>query len=502
MDFLDPKKFRRNQLMLLIGYGLIAIAITMATLVLLYQTNGFGVDKQGQIIQNGLVFVSSQPSGARVYLNGVQYKSDTNTRLVLPSGDYELKIAADGYRDWKRNITVDGGDVQHFDYPFLFPTTLSRLSRADFAVAPVFSSQSPDRRWIVIKPTNESGAFKLFDIRSPDKPVGSEISLDASVFTAGDGAQTWAAVEWSTDNRHVLLRHDYTVAGAPKHEYITLDRESPEESVNISKTIAVTEGEALSLFDKKADKFYAFDAAAGTLRTTSLNNSLDVQNLSHILAFKSYSDNTLVYVTTTPPSGKQPDGTVSLVLQQGAKTYKVRNLPAGAETYSLDIAQYSGEWYLIAGASNDTAVYLYRNLQDQPLTDANSMPKPWRRFALSNPTHVSFSATAQFILAESGQNFWIYDAENIKTYRYATTQPLDQPQTYAVWMDGSHLTYSSGGKQIVFDYDYQNLQTLQAALPAYRSAFDQGYEYVYNIASGPTADVPAALFATPLRVER
>lgn len=504
MDFLDPQKFRRNQLALLVGYGLITIAIAFTMLVLLYQAVGFGLDKQGKVIQNGLVFVSSQPTGSRIYLNGVDHKDQTNTKLKLPSGDYELKIAADGYRDWTRHITVNGDDVQRFDYPFLFPKVLKSSTVSEYAVQPVFASQSPDRKWLLVKATTDTATFIAYDLRDPAKPVSQDVSLPASVFTAGDGAQNWTAVEWSTDNKHLLVRHDYTVAGVAKHEYIVMDRSAPEASVNVGKTVSVAEGEVLSLFDKKPDRFYAFDAANGTLRNIALNGSAASSGLEDVVAFKSYGNDTLLYVTAASSSGTKTEGTVRVMLKQGDKTYPVRNLPAGAGEYLLDIAQYNGEWYTVIAANTDNAVYLYRNLQDQQLRNGTSFPAPWRRFALKNPTRVSFSSSAQFIMAQSGQEFWVYDADPdlLKSYHYKTTQPLDSPQAYAVWMDGGHLTYVSNGKQIVFDYDYQNVQTLQPALPSYLPMFDADYGRVYNIAPGKTAEVPAALFSTPLTVEK
>jgi hypothetical protein len=87
--------------------------------------------QQGQVLQNGLVFVSSQPAGAAIYLNGERYKSNTNTRVTVPANSYTLRISQTGYRSWERPISVNGGDVQHFDYPFLFPEKLRTTDVAE-----------------------------------------------------------------------------------------------------------------------------------------------------------------------------------------------------------------------------------------------------------------------------------------------------------------------------------------------------------------------------------
>ena len=106
MDFLDPRKQRQHSVLLMVGYVFITAAIFISTMILLYEAYGFGLDKNGQVIQKGFVYVSSQPTGSEISLNGQLNNSRTNTRLSLVSGSYAMKISRTDYRDWQRNITV------------------------------------------------------------------------------------------------------------------------------------------------------------------------------------------------------------------------------------------------------------------------------------------------------------------------------------------------------------------------------------------------------------
>ena len=484
MDFLDPKKQKQHRLVLFTGYGLIAIAIAIVAVILLYQADGYGVDKKGQVVRNGLVFVSSQPVKADISLNNVPYKSQTNTRMVLPSNTYTVKLTAAGYRSWQRQVVVLGGDVQRFDYPVLFPSSLQTKDVITYEKRPLFTSQSPDHRWLLVKTAGETdtAVFSEYDLKTSAAPLATSITLPADAYTAGDTAGSWEAVEWSSDNKHVLLLHTYTAGAATDHEYIVLDRSSPESSLNVTRTLNLPATETLSLFNKKYNQYYAFDTLAETLRTTSLDSSVDVVQLEHVVAFKSYASDTLLYATTVPPTGKATEGKVSVVLRQGQKTYTLRTLSAASgTTYDLDLAQYSGDWYIAVGSSSDAGVYLYRNPRDQTLA-ANALPAPWRFMRLAGTTRVSFSSSAQFILFESGQQFVVYDAENVRTYRYVATQPLDSPQAYAAWMDDSRVTYVSGGKQLVFDYDYTNAQFLESNIAGVAPVFDPSMKAVYSFA--------------------
>ena len=101
MDFLDPKKRRSYHIRLITGYFLVAIVITLGTIIVIYGANGYGINrKTGQIVQNGLVFVDSKPANAEVFLNNVDQHTSTSARLVLPAGNYNMSLKKAGYRDW------------------------------------------------------------------------------------------------------------------------------------------------------------------------------------------------------------------------------------------------------------------------------------------------------------------------------------------------------------------------------------------------------------------
>jgi hypothetical protein len=499
MDFLDPKKERRNRIKLLLGYCLIALAIGMTSLVLLYQSYGYDL-QQGEVLQNGLVFVSSQPSGADIYLNGQRYKSNTNSRVVIPASRYNLRINAAGYRSWERPITVNGGDVQHFDYPFLFPEKLQTSELAGLASPPSLVTQSPDKRWLLLGEANKPGSFQQYDLKDPSKPVLTEVTLPEGSFTPVEGQHTWSVVEWAADNKHVLLQHVYTNGGVQTTEYVLFNRDSPVDSVDLTNTLHLTQTATIGLFNQRTDQFYVYDQSNHLLQRINGNDGSVVSQLNNILAFKTYGSNYILYVTDKSPTGKAVSGQVSVVLQAGQKTMTLRTLPAGG-VYVLNLAQYNGSWYVAMAANNDTATYIYKDPQDQALENVDDYPKPWRRLPLQHASYLSFSSNTQFLLAESGQEFVVYDFENIAQYRYKATQLIDEPQLHATWMDGHRLTYVSKGKLVVFDYDYRNLQTLQPASSAFVPYFAPDYSYVYGI-SPPTAAGKSGLSSTALTVKK
>lgn len=486
MDFLDPKLQRRHNVQLMIGYVFVAIAIVFATLVLLYQAYGFGIGKNGQVVQKGLVFVSSHPAGATISLSNTSVSAQTDTRLSLVSGTYQMSVTKNGYRAWQRDITVVGGAVSHYDYPFLFPTSLTTSSVASYSSAPAVVTQTPDQRWLLVEqPTVSTNVtFDEYDLQNP-KTAAVQIVLPTADYTAGT-TNSWQAVEWSNDNRHLLLEHTYDT----KTEFVMLDRDDPTQSVNLNTTLGETPT-SIDLVNQKYDQYYVYTASTQALQTASISNPTPVAFLSNVLAYKSYGSNDLLYAS----SASSGTGKVSIDLYQSGKTYALREVASGSN-YLLDLTQYSGSWYVAVGASSEGKVYIYKN----PVTQLDSVLGtlvPIYVLRNPNPTYLAFSASAQFIMDESGAQFAVYDVMNDNAYAYNTKAPVDSPQIHATWMDGDRLIYISGGKLLVFDYDHANPQTLMSTNPAYTPFFSGDYSFV-DAMSPAQASGQVSLTSTPL----
>ncbi|HEY4964039.1 MAG TPA: PEGA domain-containing protein [Candidatus Saccharimonadales bacterium] len=473
MDFLDPKKNYRHAVMLYVGYFLIAIAVTLTTIILVYLAYGFGLGKNGKIIQNGLLYLSSQPNPATVYVNGKQVSNRTNTRLVLPENIYKIELTEQGYRTWSRSIEIDGGTVVRYDYPFLIPNKLSSTSLKSYSSAPGLVTQSLDRRWVVVEQPGSISNFELYDLNAPTKQP-TTISVPSGVLTKATSSESISLVAWSNDNQHVLLLHNYD----SKSEYIMLDIADPTQSFNLSQKLNGVDYTAVSLNNEKYDQYYLYDSGTKVLTKDSLGSPTQVTPvLSNVLSFDTYQSNTVIYATTTAAAA----GKVNIDILDGNQNYHIKTFNAGS-TYLLDMAGYNGTIYVAAGAASENKVYIYEDPVSQLQATPKQAPVPSQVLFVTNPNYLSFSNNAQFIVAEGGQQFGVYDIQNGHGYNYTSTLPLDSPQVHATWMDGDRLTYISNSKVVIFDYDHNYQQTLAASAPQYLPFFDPNYKFMYNLA--------------------
>lgn len=468
MDFLDPKKKRAHTIRLFVGYCLMAIAILLATTLLLFAALGYGINRTtGEVTQNGLVFVDAHPEAAAIKINGVD-KGQTDGRFVFEAGNYTLELSRDGYRGWRKDFTLEGGSIVRLVYPFLFPTQLVTTGITTATAAPDVVTTSPDRHWIVMHAPDALTTFNVVDT-STKINTAVPITVPAAVFGTHTGAQSLEFTEWSTDNRHILLKHTFTGG----YDYLIVDREKPETSVNVSQLLG-RNFTSVTLFDKQSDKIYGFDANGGVLQSIDLKSKVATTVATNVLSFWPYKDVNVLYVTNQGAV----EGKVALHLRDGQTDYIVRELAVGPK-YLLNLAEFDSHMYLAAASSSDGKLYIYKDPLSALKKNDQSQNIPLLLLKLDNPDYVTFSANARFIALQAGSKFEVYDAETKQQYRFDTKLALDAGQK-ANWMDGHRMMLISEGKMRVFEFDGQNMQTLVAAQAGYIPAFDRDFTAMFT----------------------
>jgi hypothetical protein len=489
MDFLDPAKKKAHGIRLAIGYILIGAAIAVVALILLLQSYGYDINRRtGQIFQNGLVFVAARPDGADIFING-QDKGGTDARFSLPAGQYSFELKKGGYRSWKRTFGLEGGSLERLTYPFLFPEKLNTKDVHLYSAGPTFATNSPDRRWILVQQPGSLTNFDVFDSGQTD-PNPDTIALPDDLLTKPDGPANLSLAEWSNDNRHVLLKHDY----GSNAEFIILDREQPAQSVNINRQFNINPTRA-TLRDKKYDQLYFYDEKTQELSSGELKNNQVQPVLSKVIDYKSYGSDTILFIGD---DGSQP-GRVQLKLKEKEKVTTIRSLTGGT-SYILDIARYSDNWYVAAGAASEGIISIYQN-PTSAAKDSNNLPVPKSSLKMDQAAYISFSASTQFISVQNGHKFAVYDVEKDRRYYYELPFALDRSYK-AQWMDSHHIVVANQNQTAVFDYDGINLQTLTANNSGIYPFFNQDYNAIYNIAPSVTVPGRAALARTPLKANQ
>lgn len=485
MDFLDPKKTRAHNIRLFIGYALIATLLAFSTLILFFFANGYDIDrKTGIVIQNGTLFFDALPGTAQITING-ESKGQTARKHELPGGTYDAELKRDGYRPWQRRITLEGGTLQYFQYPFLFPTTLVTSDAQLYINSPDMTTQSPDNRWLIVRQPGQINVFDLYDLQR-ELIVATPLTVPKTIMSLGVENSKLEPIDWAADNRFVLIKHTFTGG----QEFIVLDSQQPSQSMNVSKAFASIPAMDIVMRDKKFDKYFLHNKDTQTLYKTDLKSALTETLPGKIIAFKAYKDDVLLYVTAEGAS----EGNVNVNVREGDKTFTLRELPV-SDLYLLDIERYENKWYVIVGSDKGGKVYVYREpVAAIKRTGENPIPATTLR-PVEPPQNVSFSKGSRFVLAQGGKHFTVYDIEEAQPYRFE----LAQGGPKATWMDEFRMLVVTDNKVSVFDYDGKNNQVLVVGFDGFAPAFGPNYKRLFTVAPSVTLVGRAALTQTQLR---
>lgn len=490
MEFLNPRHRKRHFIQLYVGYVLMAVAIGLAAFILLLVAFGFGIGDNGQLVRKGLLFVSSRPGGAEIYMDGAPIGEVTDARLNLSSSTYFMQLKRDGYRIWQREINVIGGQVLRVDYPLLFPVELNTENLKIYGQKPPLVVSTPNNRWLlVLKTDNPTYSFDMYDTTQPEQ-APEELVLPANLYATAE-RESWRFVEWADDQNNVLIQHNYGTNGA--REFILFDRSNPAQSINLSSWFG-RQFSQISFVNNQSDQFYLYDGSEDVLWRASLSQPEPERIAGNVLTYESFDADGVAYINRV--EGEQR---ALLQLKNGSQTTVVRQLPGGGG-YKLAVSSYKGDFYLGVASKKLNASYVYKN----PIQQINNQASPGLSVAailpIKNPGHLSFSVGGRLMLAEKGRQFAVYDSLYEQSYHYDFTKPLDAGQKHATWLDGAHLQYVSNGQLFVFDFDGKNDELLIPAISNLSVHYSQNQESVFALApleGSKTGEV--ALTFTPLR---
>lgn len=485
MDYLDPNKKRAHKIRIMVGYGLFAVAISMATLILVYMANGYYVDRStGEVIQNGLVFVDSKPGGSDVYLNGEKQNGKTDLRLVIPAGTHSVDIKREGYRDWRRTFQLDGGSLRRLTYARLFPNQLETANELSLRADVVDGSQSINNRWVVLSHAQDPLTLSVIDTEQP-VAVLQALTIPKTI-VANPDAGTLEFVEWIDNDTGFLAK--YTVSGVVS--FLLVNRENPDQSQNLNTLFGDSSLE-IRLRDRKADQFFVYNPTTKFLHTATTSAGLSTDPLiKDVIAYKAFASDWVVYIT---PSDKK--GYVDAHFLRGDKDIMLKQLQEDSG-YLLQIAKLGNAPVMAISSPIENRAVVYND--PQAYLNANHdahIPVATTVLRVNNPLGLSISADSSVVLAYGLDNFASHEFEADRSYNFKVDLPIDVVQKPR-WMDGQHISLSSNGVQHVIDFDGSNLNELTVSAPSAGSFYSDNFNFMYSVKqSVPATDVNPAVSA-------
>lgn len=96
----------------LIAFGIVIFLILAPLLILYVSGRTFNFDSR-DTSTTGIFDAKSNPSGAKVYIDGKEHSSTPAIARFLNQGEYNITITKEGYYDWSKRLPIEAGQVTY-----------------------------------------------------------------------------------------------------------------------------------------------------------------------------------------------------------------------------------------------------------------------------------------------------------------------------------------------------------------------------------------------------
>lgn len=445
--------------------AIVIIGVTILTLVVL----GYSFNQQdGKLEQGGLLQFASTPSGATITLDERELGSLTSTKATVFSGSHSVTFDREGYRTWRKTIDIKPGQIGWLNYARLIPIELKpRSVRTLPSVASALAS--PKKNYMIFNGAANQPVFELADIRS-DTVRYTTIELPQESYTLPTVGTSHAFTfeRWSDNENAVLIKHVYNGNAT---EWILLNRDEPEKSINITKTFAIN---PKKLLFAGSDGRLLFAQIGDVVRRIDLNElTLSRPLASGVADFAEYDDDTIVYTTTTDKDGVRTAGyaTADSPTPQVLRTYTGKKQPL-----LIDMEVYFGKRYV--------SVLYGRTLTIDvgELPTANSKGDMERFATVTVPAgakRLTMSDSGRFVTVELPDGYAIYDIELKKYDKVKWDKPAAVSKPLR-WLDGYIIWSDNGGQLRLYEFDGANQQNIMPVVEGLAVSLSPNDKFIYG----------------------
>lgn len=488
---MNKKRSRRQQIAIRsFTYGVMTLAALIGVVVCFAYAMGYRFNfKDGQFTQIALLQFNSFPGGATVDVNGEQLSTRTATRLNVKSGENQVNMFKDGYRTWRKTVTLKPSEVLWLDYARLIPNSITTDTIRNFTSVSEIAG-SPDRNWLLIRTSdnarnltgcaegvacdasnpeyyNAPFVMELASVSDPNNVKFSEILIDASKVTAptADQSEKFTIVEWDKGSRYILIKH----AVGETTEYLVVDRQNPTVTKNLNKDFGMTVGDP-HFFDNSGQVFFAL---VGTdIRKFDYGNSTVSSPL--VTNVQSYrldeKDSSFSYVTVKNENNQVVQ---NVGIYANGKATSIKTYNEKKSTLSL-LANFDGKDYLAIARDGVMDIY------PDPLRSNNDSYKETITLNSSNGINwLDSSPQDRFIIAGKGENIINYDLDTDSSYTLSVKDLSSAPQ----WLDEWHIVNTYDGIDFM-EFDGKNLEDIVSGRSGVMLSANQKYLFSIGDISG------------------
>jgi hypothetical protein len=444
MEFLTKRDKQKRTYLLFVSYSLLGILTLLLTYILVSNARGYEIFSQdGNVVQNGLLFVDSKPEGADIYINGVKESDKTNAKLSLAEGSYSVKIQKDGYETWEGTVPVLGGEVLSLSYPKLVAKNIRPTAAYTFGerTPQLYDNYTGTR---VVATRTGSKEFVLFSLNG-DFPTGVDTGIgQLPIF---EDALSLEFVEWSRPGEHILLK----VLKESAVSYAVCKVVGQVDCQSLPDELKVTAADEVRFWASSSNKLMVLSNTGDIHRWNIESKAVEATRVTIQKAARVHwlDDERFVYVEKISGNASR------CILYTKSAERVIGEYSVAWDELSIDSAKFNRNEYVVIGGATAEKTYVYKNIQtlvgkgQQNITPHVLVPASSRV--------VSISQGGRFILASNTTSDTVYDLQKKELSSIEVAAG-----TTVQWLDDSRLLFVEPSKISVSDFDGMNRYDLAA----------------------------------------
>ena len=445
---------------LIVTEAVMTVVVVVMVIVLTFVAMGYKLNQDGELSQNGLVQISSLPTGASVMIDGDGIFPRTDTSRSLSAGHHTIELSRAGYDTWKKTIEIQPGWLYKLDYPRLFRGDREAEQMLSFEEGLEFFSISPTRNGILYADEN-STTFTWLRLRG-DEMEKKELEV-ADLFRLEKSDRLPGVIReiiWNDDGDRVLI--DYV--NGDTRDKVVLNLAKVEDSINLTREFGLDFSKVRPA-SSTAERLVALEN--GNLRIISIGSKEMSRVLLGNVADFANLDAEVLFVTN--PTAETNVKTVGYYME-GDKT-PILLETVGGDGVKLAVSKYLDKRYLTIAVGPEVSVYKAENIREMKSIDDFTLVKQvaWT----VAPEKVEVHNRGRLITATNGRKVLVFDAEQ------ANVADLEFESDPTGWLDGFMLTNVLNGRLVVRDFDGENRRDITNAKAGFSAVVTSNEKYLY-----------------------
>lgn len=433
---MDLDRIRRRQsLKVIVSEAIMVIAVVFMVVILAFIVSGYWVNPDFEIERQGLLQVSSIPTGADIKIDdNTSWLQKTNTSKVLASGKHTVTLSKEGYDSWSKDINISEGLLYRLNYPRLF--LKNREIENVFETTDLsYVSISPNHEnmlliddttgWTLINLNNDNIKNKKLDV---SKILSTTKSDDGQLIESFDGQILDS--NWDKDSAHILIK----VSIEDNIEWILIDINNLSNSINLTKSfgynfdiVKIIHNSANILLVTQNGNLHKIDTISKSISSVLMDDVVDFSYFKDQIVFSAHKKDTNLFHVGI----------------MDVNNNKITDFEDFVDLPQITIGKFYDDQYI--AIVTDKLVSLYKTEDFSKL----------KSFELSfSPDTIKIGHNSDFIVLHQDNNFATIDMESL-----SLTEWQIESNDFG-WVDGYMIYVVTDGELVVYDYDGLNRRAL------------------------------------------